>query len=146
MRISDWSSDVCSSDLKIDDFIAAYDTLGKRFDFYPANVLREAAHTLSPEGEVPLAGTSAPFAGPGDIRGQLVASDIPWPTIPLSTGEKVRLDDQGYTLHRDAPNRADRKAVLDAFWKEYGQFQRSEERRVGKEGVSTCRSRWSPYH
>src|SRR3546814_12729473 len=24
-------------------------------------------------------------------------------------------------------------------------FLRSEERRVGKEGVSTCRSRWSPY-
>src|SRR3546814_14261280 len=24
--------------------------------------------------------------------------------------------------------------------------QRSEERRVGKEGVSTCRSRWSPDH
>src|SRR3546814_12294694 len=23
---------------------------------------------------------------------------------------------------------------------------RSAERRVGKEGVSTCRSRWSPYH
>src|SRR3546814_14056067 len=23
---------------------------------------------------------------------------------------------------------------------------RSEERRVGKEGVSTCSSRWSPYH
>src|SRR3546814_17837360 len=27
-----------------------------------------------------------------------------------------------------------------------GDHQRSEERRVGKEGVSTCRSRWSPYH
>src|SRR3546814_16091187 len=26
------------------------------------------------------------------------------------------------------------------------QFMRSEERRVGKECVSTCRSRWSPYH
>src|SRR3546814_17546033 len=101
MRISDWSSDVCSSDLKIDDFIAAYDTLGKRFDFYPANVLREAAHTLSPEGEVLLAGTSAPFAGPGDIRGQLVASDIPWPTIPLSTGEKVRLDEIGRASCRE---------------------------------------------
>src|SRR3546814_12468281 len=25
-------------------------------------------------------------------------------------------------------------------------FGRSEERRVGKECVSTCRSRWSPYH
>src|SRR3546814_16982005 len=27
-----------------------------------------------------------------------------------------------------------------------GANRRSEERRVGKEGVSTCRSRWSPYH
>src|SRR3546814_12354396 len=27
----------------------------------------------------------------------------------------------------------------------YG-YQRSEERRVGTECVSTCRSRWSPYH
>src|SRR3546814_21008546 len=27
-----------------------------------------------------------------------------------------------------------------------GVFTRSEERRVGKECVSTCRSRWSPYH
>src|SRR3546814_15412191 len=25
-------------------------------------------------------------------------------------------------------------------------FHRSEERRVGKECVSTCRSRWAPYH
>src|SRR3546814_9414151 len=37
-------------------------------------------------------------------------------------------------------------------WKrrnEYGSItfvRRSEERRVGKECVSTCRSRWSPYH
>src|SRR3546814_19694896 len=27
-----------------------------------------------------------------------------------------------------------------------GTYCRSEERRVGKECVSTCRSRWSPYH
>src|SRR3546814_15054381 len=27
-----------------------------------------------------------------------------------------------------------------------GNLARSEERRVGKECVSTCRSRWSPYH
>src|SRR3546814_3551114 len=27
-----------------------------------------------------------------------------------------------------------------------GAEERSEERRVGKECVSTCRSRWSPYH
>src|SRR3546814_14563396 len=41
----------------------------------------------------------------------------------------------------------------DAFLQLAGEFeaddfgdQRSEERRVGKECVSTCRSRWSPYH
>src|SRR3546814_14411079 len=28
----------------------------------------------------------------------------------------------------------------------FGHSARSEERRVGKECVSTCRSRWSPYH
>src|SRR3546814_15604212 len=30
--------------------------------------------------------------------------------------------------------------------RETQRFLRSEERRVGKECVSTCRSRWSPYH
>src|SRR3546814_1086990 len=30
--------------------------------------------------------------------------------------------------------------------REHGMSIRSEERRVGKECVSTCRSRWSPYH
>src|SRR3546814_8960703 len=34
-------------------------------------------------------------------------------------------------------------AVHDALGQSLG---RSEERRVGKECVSTCRSRWSPYH
>src|SRR3546814_4223966 len=29
---------------------------------------------------------------------------------------------------------------------QHPRFRRSEERRVGKECVSTCRSRWSPYH
>src|SRR3546814_10866032 len=32
---------------------------------------------------------------------------------------------------------------LEPAW---GNLARSEERRVGKECVSTCRSRWSPYH
>src|SRR3546814_20428842 len=36
---------------------------------------------------------------------------------------------------------------LSPHWGKDGQaFRRSEERRVGKECVSTCRSRWSPYH
>jgi len=110
---------------KIDGFIAANATLKSRFDFYLANILREAPHTLSPEGEALLAGTTAPFSGPRDIRSQLTASDMPWPTITLSDGQQVRLDDQGYTLHRDAADRADRKAVFDAFFGEYGKFRNS---------------------
>src|SRR3546814_8245266 len=34
----------------------------------------------------------------------------------------------------------------DALPTERGRVRRSEERRVGKECVSTCRSRWSTYH
>src|SRR3546814_20504943 len=40
---------------------------------------------------------------------------------------------------------AGRKASPAAPW-DGGGALRSEERRVGKECVSTCRSRWSPYH
>src|SRR3546814_13874163 len=38
---------------------------------------------------------------------------------------------------------------ITAYWAGYCAYHRdgsSEERRVGKECVSTCRSRWSPYH
>src|SRR3546814_13492106 len=45
------------------------------------------------------------------------------------------MSDEGYSAHRKK-----KKA-----WYEIN-FPRSEERRVGKECVSTCRSRWSPYH
>src|SRR3546814_8467614 len=40
----------------------------------------------------------------------------------------------------------DGQQVFSASSREDGQIMRSEERRVGKECVSTCRSRWSPYH
>src|SRR3546814_18613421 len=39
----------------------------------------------------------------------------------------------------------DRLACMETIL-EAGLPLRSEERRVGKEGVSTCRSRWSPCH
>src|SRR3546814_15516511 len=35
---------------------------------------------------------------------------------------------------------------VDPGWTRASCRHRSEERRVGKECVSTCRSRWSPYH
>ena len=97
---------------KIQGFVAANPALKTRFDFYLANIVRQAEHTLSPEGEAILAIAGAPLQAPGEIAGQLRSSDIPWPTIKLSDGKEVRLDSQGYTLNRDAPNRADRKAVF----------------------------------
>src|SRR3546814_1072887 len=36
--------------------------------------------------------------------------------------------------------------ATDIFDLVHARLVRSEERRVGKECVSTCRSRWSPYH
>src|SRR3546814_14131792 len=43
--------------------------------------------------------------------------------------------------------RAHGLSVLDGVWNAIEDMQgfRSEERRVGKEGFSACRSRWSPY-
>src|SRR3546814_12139068 len=49
-----------------------------------------------------------------------------------------------FGLLRDkTENREDKWSAL-AYKHNY--YDRSEERRVGKECVSTCRSRWSPYH
>ena len=110
---------------RIDSFLAANPALKARFDHQLEDTLRQAEHTLSPEGESLLAMAGSPLSGPGQISGQLRSSDIPWPTVTLSTGEKVRLDSQGYTLTRAAPNREDRKLVFDVFWKAHGDFEHS---------------------
>src|SRR3546814_12421420 len=46
---------------------------------------------------------------------------------------------------RDAPP-SKGKALQDVFLNAVRRSDRSEERRVGKACVSTCRSRWSPFH
>src|SRR3546814_14554685 len=52
---------------------------------------------------------------------------------------------QAYTIGADFVDGKPSALVLgDNIF--YGHGMRSEERRVGKECVSTCRSRWSPYH
>ncbi len=109
---------------KIDGFLAADPGLA-HFRFQIEDTLRTAAHTLSAEGEAVLAGSSAALAGPYDIRNQLTASDMPWPEVTLSDKRKVRLDNQGYTLNRDAAVRDDRKLVFDKFFGEYASFKNS---------------------
>src|SRR3546814_3741009 len=89
MRISDWSSDVCSSDLQ-----------GEGREVDPDRARRRPLADDEVEMEI-LHGGIEHFL---DRR-----------------GEPVDLVDEQHVA-------------------------RSEERRVGKECVSTCRSRWSPYH
>jgi oligoendopeptidase F len=109
---------------KVNAFIAAEPGL-KKFAFGLRDTLRLAPHTLSPAEEQLLASAGSPLSGPNDIRDQLAASDIPRPTVTLSDGKQVRLDDQGYTLTRGALNRADRKQVFDKFWASYKAFENS---------------------
>src|SRR3546814_14562893 len=47
---------------------------------------------------------------------------------------------------RAAENQRERDHVALRLFARHPEGDRSEERRVGKEGVSTCRSRWSPDH
>src|SRR3546814_18400956 len=60
-------------------------------------------------------------------------------------------EDQEARLHVDDQGRgiaaADRERIFSKFERLQPETtERSEERRVGKECVSTCRSRWSPHH
>jgi oligoendopeptidase F len=109
---------------KVNAFIAADPVLRKRFAFSLRDVLRLAPHTLSSNEEQLLASAGTPLSGPSDIRDQLASSDIPRPTVKVD-GKDIRLDDQGYTLARAAPNRAERKMVFDKFWASYKAFENS---------------------
>src|SRR3546814_18909173 len=98
MRISDWSSDVCSSDL------------GERWLII--FLVDEGKHRFDITGAQP---------GRRTWRRRRVA-------------EAWRIADAGHV--------ADDRQITDPRHR----GRRSEERRVGKECVSTCRSRWSQYH
>jgi oligoendopeptidase F len=109
---------------RIDAAVAAEPGLAK-FRFYLANILRRAPHTLAEESERVLAASGSALSGPNDIRDQLASSDIPRPEVTLSTGQTIRLDDQGYAINRGAASRDDRKLVFDRFWGSYKPFESS---------------------
>src|SRR3546814_12125024 len=67
----------------------------------------------------------------------------------LDKSYRETLDQPVGMLGDITPRAASRSAngrVKLVEWLKYIENRRSEERRVGKECVSTCRSRWSPYH
>src|SRR3546814_15580552 len=81
----------------------------------------------------------AAMDGLGVAIGQaaLLIDDIQAGNLIFPFNQPVRTGLSFYLL-RPKVRREARKVVLFR--------DRSEERRVGKECVSTCRSRWSPYH
>jgi oligoendopeptidase F len=89
------------------------------------DTLRQAEHVLSEDAEQMMAATSLFSGSAANTYRTLTNADMPWPTITLSTGEEVRLDQSGYTKHRSSDNRADRKAVFDAFFGKWKEFERT---------------------
>src|SRR3546814_5318488 len=85
-----------------------------------------------------------------DWSSDVCSSDLCWWLSRL----RRNLDNHQHCVHRGALSRADHQQPGDKTGNPHGgqvdhstiKRPRSEERRVGKECVSTCRSRWSPYH
>src|SRR3546814_14716581 len=114
MRISDWSSDVGSSDLHT----VVID--GNRIrDVQPGNVTIDGAKAIDLGTQTCLPGLIDSHV---HLTGQL---------SPTSYSDQFRLNPADYAIRGTVYAR---------------RTLRSEERRVGKDCVSTCRSRWSPYH
>lgn len=95
------------------------------FAFQLDDSLRNAPHTLGEQAEQTLSYLTQSFGAPSNIYGLIANSDIPWPTIALSTGEEVRVDSQGYGRVRGSQNRDDRKLAFDSFWGKWQEYRNS---------------------
>src|SRR3546814_18754686 len=128
MRISDWSSDVCSSDLH-----AA--RLGQRL-FHVRNVAQTEGDAVGGDRAV------------GQRQAFGVAAN-PRETLHQATVDGAVAADRQHLGRQVADDHlpgAGFPAVADAKGDVAGAAGgRSEERRVGKEWVSTCRFRWWAY-
>ncbi len=92
------------------------------YDFLIRNTLRKGAHVLSPREEQMLAAAADPLSAVSNTYTVLTNAEIAWPTINLSDGKSVTLRASDYEKYRVSDNRADRKAVFDAFFGAYGQY------------------------
>jgi oligoendopeptidase F len=101
---------------KVQAFEKQEPELAHRFDFFLDNALRSAPHTLSTETEGVLASAGDILQQPNAIYSVLANAEAPFPTITLSDGSTVTVDQGSYSKYRQSENRADRKKVFDAFW------------------------------
>lgn len=108
----------------VEKFIAAEPRL-KIYAFYLRDVLRRASHTLSDSEEKILA-DAAPLAGSAsNIYGILSNADFPYPSVTLSDGKPVKVDQAGYSELRTRANREDRQKAMSAFFESLGSFSRT---------------------
>jgi oligoendopeptidase F len=97
---------------------------GLRIYRHPVDdILRTAPHTLDAKGEAIIGAFGLAQGNAGSAYRILANSDMPWPTVKLSTGKDVRLDQAAYTGAREAPDRDDRKKVFDAFFGKFKEFE-----------------------
>lgn len=111
---------------KIKAFEAEESGLAARHSFFLDNTLRAGAHTLGLEAESVLAAAGDVLQQPDFIYGQLANNDLPYPSVTLSDGTTVTLDQSAYEKYRQAPNRADRKKVFDAFWGAWKKYESTD--------------------
>ena len=112
------------SQKKIKDFFAQNKKL-KIFRQYIDDIQRRKKHTLS-QGEEKLVAEAGRIADNAhEIFNIFVNADLPYPTISLSNGNKVRLDLTGYSQHRTSTIRSDRKKVFESFFSALEQFKRT---------------------
>ena len=95
------------------------------FAYQLDDALRNAPHTLGEEAEQTLSYFSQAFGAPNNTYSMLANSDIPWPTVTLSSGEEVTIDSQGYGKARSSEVREDRKLAFDTFWSKWKEYQSS---------------------
>jgi len=89
------------------------------------DILRMAPHTLDLAGESLIASFQLAAGQSSSVYTSFANSDMPWPTVKLSDGKEVRLDQAAYTKYRDAANRDDRKLVMDSFFGKFKEFERT---------------------
>jgi len=92
---------------------------------YVDDIVRMKAHTLDAKGEGIVASFELSQGATGSTYQILSNAELPWPTVKLSDGKEVKLDQSAYTEHREAHNRDDRKKVFDAFWGKWKEFERT---------------------
>ena len=95
------------------------------YKFYLRDIARRAPHTLTDREEQILA-DAGPLAGVSQsVYGIVSNADFPYPSVTLSDGKAVTLNQANFTALRGSANQADRKQVMTAFFEGLGRFSRT---------------------